>query len=557
MIKNLIRSKQLFFVLFVYFLNVSSSIGQTVNTNNKTAFSLHQVKPKETIYSVSSMFNLNADELIELNPELKQKGIQLGMFLKVPVVNMGQANQIKKGTVNNENQITPKIDNLREVNFEPFPIFQEAIKKDEQAKSRNKSQHWKGELFIKEGLIFVPKSSNGGQHWQLDGFSVYDVNKMQYGTIEYLDGTNSNTSKLSSLNILRPNFDENSFFTFRNSKVYKSSYFVEDYSKFEYYNYPRYNNGQWSYYSPDIFCEFSKIDTYVEIEENNKIYRFQITKNTLTGDQSYFFDIDKNGNYAMSSKAVEVQNHNGYVYIELFNSSKAIINMKMINVNNIIENTDMPNMINKGYGVVETKVGRNAYTWDIDSMDYLNNGNVLLNINLYQQYKVHYPTSLPLASSHKYQLTVILNPKLQLVKYNFIVDADYKLFSKNSNDFFEIISEGGKIICYDENLNIKWYKELATEAQKSVGQISYYKQINNNLYLMGTATNKYHIGLNDPVVWKVDCQNGKLIDEEVIKLNNSPAFCNGFAYSNNSLFILVNDGNSNSQILKKSNLTID
>ena len=449
------------------------------------------------------------------------------------------------------------LENLREINFEPFPVFLNAIKKDEQAKSRNKAQHWKGELFIKDGLIFVPRCSNGGQHWEQDGFSVYDINRKQYGTIEYLDGMNLNSSKLGSSNILRPNFDDNMFFTFRNSKVYESSYFVEDYSQFEYYNYPRYTSGQWSYYSPDVLCEFTKIDTYVEIEENSKIYRFQITKNTIAGEQSYFFDINKNGNYLMSSKAIEIQNRNGYIYIQLFNNSKSLINMKMINVSNIIENFDMPNMINKGYGVVETKVGNKAYTWDIDSMNYLNDGNILLNINLYEQYKVHYPSSLPLASSHKYQLAIILTPRLELVKHNFIIDSDYKFFSKNNNDFFEVISDGGKLICYDENLNIKWYKELATESNKSVGQISYFKQINNNLYLMGSATNKYHIGLNDPVIWKIDCQSGKLLDEEVIKLPNSPSFCNGFAYYNNNLFILVNDGNSNSQILKKSNMNIN
>ena len=109
--KNKIRSKQLFFVLLVHFLNISSSIGQIVNTNGKTDFSKHEVKPKETIYSVSNIYNLSADELIELNPELKNEGIQLGMFLKVPV---------KKGVVNNENQITPKLENLKIKNSVPL-----------------------------------------------------------------------------------------------------------------------------------------------------------------------------------------------------------------------------------------------------------------------------------------------------------------------------------------------------------------------------------------------------------------------------------------------------
>ncbi|MFB9079800.1 LysM peptidoglycan-binding domain-containing protein [Flavobacterium procerum] len=109
MIRNIIRSKQLFFVLLAHFLNISSTTGQTVNTNSKILFSTHEVKPKETIYSISNMYNLSTGELIELNPELKNEGIQLGMSLKVPVVNAEGANQVKKGTdvsnsVNSQNQ---------------------------------------------------------------------------------------------------------------------------------------------------------------------------------------------------------------------------------------------------------------------------------------------------------------------------------------------------------------------------------------------------------------------------------------------------------------------
>jgi hypothetical protein len=100
--KNKIRLKQLFFVLLVHFLTITNSIGQVVNTNGKTDFSIYEVKPKETIYSVSNMFNISADELIELNPELKEKGILLGMTLKVPFVN-GTG---KKETVYSQNQNT-------------------------------------------------------------------------------------------------------------------------------------------------------------------------------------------------------------------------------------------------------------------------------------------------------------------------------------------------------------------------------------------------------------------------------------------------------------------
>ncbi|MEO8240334.1 MAG: LysM peptidoglycan-binding domain-containing protein [Flavobacterium sp.] len=82
--------------------------------NYKTNFSNHEVKSKETIYSVSNMYNLSAEELIEFNPVLKEKGIQLGMILKVPTIKIEDGNQDKKETPNNEIQTAFKSDNLYE-----------------------------------------------------------------------------------------------------------------------------------------------------------------------------------------------------------------------------------------------------------------------------------------------------------------------------------------------------------------------------------------------------------------------------------------------------------
>ena len=46
-------------------------------------YNTYQVKPKETLYSLSKMFDLSQEELIKLNPELKN-GVEIGMLLKVP-----------------------------------------------------------------------------------------------------------------------------------------------------------------------------------------------------------------------------------------------------------------------------------------------------------------------------------------------------------------------------------------------------------------------------------------------------------------------------------------
>ncbi|UQD56389.1 LysM peptidoglycan-binding domain-containing protein [Flavobacterium sp. K5-23] len=43
----------------------------------------YEVKPKETLYSLSKMFEMTQEELISLNPELKN-GVEIGMLLKVP-----------------------------------------------------------------------------------------------------------------------------------------------------------------------------------------------------------------------------------------------------------------------------------------------------------------------------------------------------------------------------------------------------------------------------------------------------------------------------------------
>nr|MBF6609158.1 LysM peptidoglycan-binding domain-containing protein [Flavobacterium sp.] len=49
----------------------------------KTPYANYEVKPKETLYSLSQMFNLSQTELIELNPTLRD-GVKIGMILKVP-----------------------------------------------------------------------------------------------------------------------------------------------------------------------------------------------------------------------------------------------------------------------------------------------------------------------------------------------------------------------------------------------------------------------------------------------------------------------------------------
>lgn len=61
------------------------------NTDNKQVavaakkYATYEVKPKETLYSLSKMFDLSQEELLALNPDLKN-GVEIGMLLKVPAV---------------------------------------------------------------------------------------------------------------------------------------------------------------------------------------------------------------------------------------------------------------------------------------------------------------------------------------------------------------------------------------------------------------------------------------------------------------------------------------
>ncbi|KDN55986.1 PBP1 and LysM peptidoglycan-binding domain-containing protein [Flavobacterium seoulense] len=58
-------------------------VSQKESTATVKKYATYEVKPKETLYSLSKMFNLSQDDLVILNPELKN-GVEIGMLLKVP-----------------------------------------------------------------------------------------------------------------------------------------------------------------------------------------------------------------------------------------------------------------------------------------------------------------------------------------------------------------------------------------------------------------------------------------------------------------------------------------
>lgn len=63
-----------------------SETSKQENSKQETAdsnYAKYEVKPKETLYSLSRQFGLSQNELTELNPDL-QNGVKVGMILKVP-----------------------------------------------------------------------------------------------------------------------------------------------------------------------------------------------------------------------------------------------------------------------------------------------------------------------------------------------------------------------------------------------------------------------------------------------------------------------------------------
>ena len=66
-------------------------------------FTTYEVQPKETLYSLSKSFGLTQEELIALNPLIKE-GVEIGMVLKVPT-KIAIAQQVKKEYT----ALTPKV----------------------------------------------------------------------------------------------------------------------------------------------------------------------------------------------------------------------------------------------------------------------------------------------------------------------------------------------------------------------------------------------------------------------------------------------------------------
>ncbi len=74
---------------------VSAVIASSIPSKRPTTYGNYEVKPKETIYSLTQYFNISEAELLRLNPELSD-GLKIGMVLNVPTT--GSATYASKAT---------------------------------------------------------------------------------------------------------------------------------------------------------------------------------------------------------------------------------------------------------------------------------------------------------------------------------------------------------------------------------------------------------------------------------------------------------------------------
>ena len=106
---------KLFVFLFLVFLLISwigapvfAQTGTQLNLTSKDLFNgdyeLHKVLKGETLYGISKKYNASIDVLKLLNPTLETKGLQEGIYLKVPKQSM----VVVAPTSNTNLQVTPK-----------------------------------------------------------------------------------------------------------------------------------------------------------------------------------------------------------------------------------------------------------------------------------------------------------------------------------------------------------------------------------------------------------------------------------------------------------------
>ena len=79
-----------FFLIFLIFFVSSFTCVSSQEKNQLETFISHKVKKKETLYSISRLYDLNIDQVIEYNPIILKRGLRKRMILRIPVFKKGE-----------------------------------------------------------------------------------------------------------------------------------------------------------------------------------------------------------------------------------------------------------------------------------------------------------------------------------------------------------------------------------------------------------------------------------------------------------------------------------
>ena len=456
---------------------------------------------------------------------------------------------------NENNDLILMLDGLKSTDFVHFPIIDQV--------NTDKTDYydyelWNGELFLKGSTIFNPRLPTFAF-----GYSVYDILKKQYGRIVYSVDT-SCFIYTDYRGLIPTNNDGSYFYSYCNSDVYKTYLIKEDYSTYKYYDEKQQisrDEVKGINYQEEPFFKFSN-EKSLEFERNNKIYTFYKSNNSVSSHKSNFINFNKNNNYATCTKVVGEHDKMTYLLVSTYKNSEQF-SKKIININNLINDIDSPLLVNKSVNQITSC--KREYLWIIDNIYIFNDDKVLITIYSRDNNNPGFKGGLPINLGRDYKIAILLDNKLEYLNSGKIISGDETKISENSNYFYQIIKDGAKVICYDKNIEVKWYKQFGYEDNKNVGKISYIKEFNNYLYLMGTHSNKYHIGYPDPIVWKISSINGNLIQEDIVKeKSNVQGPIEGFLFTKNNLFLvlpssIINSYNvkKSSTILKKTNISLD
>ncbi len=136
-------------------LNIGTTLvlkpGFVVKKTTPTALSSYEVKPKETLYSLSKKFDIAQGELISLNPDL-QDGLKIGMLLRVPSIDLNITAKDSVLTPKNKLNLFATINKTKQRNLVLLLPFN--LNKIEGDSLKSKSEYLKTNKFLNLTLDF-------------------------------------------------------------------------------------------------------------------------------------------------------------------------------------------------------------------------------------------------------------------------------------------------------------------------------------------------------------------------------------------------------------------